>query len=67
MPVTESIPANPVRRSMDIGFVLDLPDQLRDVFNHWAASRGFDPNDPRIVDAAHLGRTLRMGDQPDQP
>lgn len=31
---------------MDLGFVLDLPDELRGVFNAWAQSRGFDPADP---------------------
>jgi hypothetical protein len=28
---------------MDIDFVLALPEELRAIFNHWAASRNFDP------------------------
>jgi hypothetical protein len=28
---------------LDIGFVLALPDELRAIFNEWAASRNFDP------------------------
>ena len=31
---------------LDIGFVLDLPDELRSLFNAWAQSRGFDPGSP---------------------
>jgi hypothetical protein len=31
---------------MDIDFVLDLPDELRTLFNEWAKSRGFDPGNP---------------------
>ena len=29
---------------LDIDFVVDLPDELREIFNAWAASRRFDPN-----------------------
>lgn len=28
---------------LDLGFVLDLPDELRGIFNAWAQSRQFDP------------------------
>ena len=28
---------------IDIDFVLSLPEELRDVFDTWAASRAFDP------------------------
>lgn len=31
---------------LDIDFVLDLPDELRGLFNAWAQSRGFDPGSP---------------------
>ena len=31
---------------MDIDFVLDLPSELRDLFNEWAASSGHDPMSP---------------------
>jgi hypothetical protein len=38
----------PILRSAesDIDFVLDLPSELRDVFDAWATERGFDPTNP---------------------
>ncbi len=36
---------------MDIDFVLDLPSDLRDLFNAWAASNGYDPMHPDAGDA----------------
>jgi hypothetical protein len=29
---------------VDIDFVMSLPVELREVFNDWASSRGFDPS-----------------------
>ena len=29
---------------LDIDFVLELPDELREIFNGWAADRRFDPS-----------------------
>lgn len=31
---------------MDIDFVLELPEELRELFNQWAQSRDFDPGNP---------------------
>ena len=31
---------------IDIDFVLELPEELRDVFNAWADDRSFDPGNP---------------------
>ena len=31
---------------MDIDFVLNLPEELRDLFNDWARRNGFDPTNP---------------------
>jgi hypothetical protein len=31
---------------LDLDFVLELPDELRDIFNEWAQLRGFDPTRP---------------------
>ena len=36
---------------MDIDFVLDLPLELRDPFNEWATSNGYDPMNPDAGDA----------------
>ena len=33
----------PVSYPLDIDFVLDLPDELRSLFDTWASSRGFVP------------------------
>ncbi len=35
---------------MDIDFVLGLPSELRDVFNEWASSSGYDPMNPEAGD-----------------
>ena len=39
---------------LNIGFVLDLPDELRELFNAWAQSRGYDPADAADHDASGL-------------
>lgn len=31
---------------MDVDFVLDLPDELREIFNDWAARNRYDPMNP---------------------
>ena len=35
---------------MDIDFVLDLPSELRDVFNDWAIRSRYDPTSPDVAD-----------------
>ena len=39
---------------LDVDFVLDLPEELRDCFNEWAASRGFDPGEPDLRSAGNM-------------
>lgn len=34
---------------LDLDFVLDMPPELRDVFDAWARERGYDPTNPESV------------------
>lgn len=37
---------------MDVDFVLDLPEELRELFNAWATGNGYDPTNPNADDSA---------------
>ena len=45
---------------IDIDFVLDLPPELRDIFNEWAKSTGYDPMNPDSDDSEPAGSQGQM-------